>query len=81
MHNILIVVDLPAPLGPKNANTSPAATENETSLTASKSPKRFTRPRTLTANSRSPTGPTDDDATNGDVTGHQSTRTLWQTAS
>ena len=32
--NILMVVDLPAPLGPINATISPLSTENDTLLTA-----------------------------------------------
>ncbi len=35
---ISAVVLLPAPLGPRNANTSPFATVNETSSTASSAP-------------------------------------------
>ena len=38
VHSILIVVVLPAPLGPRKAKTSPRATENDTSFTASTSP-------------------------------------------
>src|SRR5947209_571301 len=38
---MLIVVVLPAPLGPRNPNTSPAATSNATPRTASISPKRL----------------------------------------
>ena len=33
-----IVVDLPAPFGPKNAATSPLGTENEMSRTATNGP-------------------------------------------
>ena len=36
--SILIVVDFPAPFGPKKANISPFLTLNETSFTAVKSP-------------------------------------------
>src|SRR5258708_31258390 len=38
-----IVVDLPAPLGPRKPKTSPCATSSETLSTATKSPKRLTR--------------------------------------
>src|ERR1035437_7925320 len=37
---MLIVVDLPAPFGPRNPNPSPSPTSNETSRTASRSPKQ-----------------------------------------
>ncbi len=39
--NILIVVDLPAPFGPRNPNVVPRSTENEIPFTASKGPKLF----------------------------------------
>src|ERR1043166_5567362 len=42
-----IVVDLPAPLGPRNPSTSPFSTVNETPLTAVIAPKDFLRLRTL----------------------------------
>jgi hypothetical protein len=38
-----MVVDLPAPFGPRNPSTSPGLTANEMSSTASKSPYRFVR--------------------------------------
>src|SRR5580765_2619487 len=41
--NILIVVVLPAPLGPRNAKISPRPTSSEMSLTADTSPYFFTR--------------------------------------
>ena len=41
--SILMVVVFPAPLGPRKAKISPAATSNETSLTAVKVPNVFTR--------------------------------------
>src|SRR5438309_8023400 len=44
--SILMVVVFPAPLGPRNAKISPSSTSNETSLTAVKEPKVFTRLRT-----------------------------------
>ena len=37
--SILMVVDLPAPLGPRNPNVWPCETENETPFTASNAPK------------------------------------------
>ena len=40
---IIIVVLLPAPLGPKNPNISPFSTEKEISFTATKSPNDFVR--------------------------------------
>src|SRR5215472_5840703 len=43
---IFIVVDLPAPFGPRKPRTSPRGTENEISSTAAKSPKNLTRCRT-----------------------------------
>ena len=39
-----IVVDLPAPLGPRNPSTSPRATLKLTLSTAVKLPKRLVRP-------------------------------------
>src|SRR5262245_10166605 len=42
-----MVVDLPAPFGPRKPSTSPRSTENETSFTASFVPKLFTRFSTL----------------------------------
>src|SRR5579872_4276130 len=41
-HKIRMVVDFPAPFGPRNPKISPRATSIETSLTATKSPKRLT---------------------------------------
>lgn len=43
---IRMVVDFPAPLGPRNPRTSPFLTENERSSTAALGPKRFVRPVT-----------------------------------
>src|SRR5512136_1411737 len=43
-----IVVDFPAPLGPRKPNISPRPTEKEISSTARKSPKRLTRFATTT---------------------------------
>src|SRR5665213_155422 len=43
------VVVFPAPLGPRNPNTSPDATVNDTSWNAVRSPKRFVRWSTLRA--------------------------------
>src|SRR5215831_4843852 len=45
--SILMVVVFPAPLGPRKAKISPAATSNETSLTAVNEPNVFTRFCTL----------------------------------
>ena len=42
--NIRIVVDLPAPLGPRKPSTSPRDTLNEMSSTAVKAPKRLVSP-------------------------------------
>src|SRR5579863_6744873 len=42
-HKMRMVVDLPAPLGPRNPKISPRFTSSETRSTAVKSPKRFTR--------------------------------------
>ena len=41
--SVLTAVVLPAPLGPRNPNTSPWATLKETSSNALRSPKRFVR--------------------------------------
>jgi hypothetical protein len=38
-----IVVDLPAPFGPRKPSTSPRSTANETPSTARLAPKVFTR--------------------------------------
>src|ERR1700719_3268102 len=40
---IFIVVDLPAPFGPRNPNTSPAGTLNDTLSTATTGPNFLTR--------------------------------------
>jgi hypothetical protein len=42
-HSIRIVVDLPAPLLPRNPKISPARTSKDTSSTATKFPKRRVR--------------------------------------
>ena len=42
-----IVVDLPAPLGPRKPSTSPRATRNDTWSTAVKPPNRLVRPLDL----------------------------------
>ena len=44
---IRIVVDFPAPFGPRKPSTSPFSTAKEMPLTASKLPKRFFRLSTL----------------------------------
>src|SRR5579884_80157 len=44
-----MVVDLPAPLGPRKPKISPRATSSVTWSTAMNSPKRFTRSRSWTA--------------------------------
>src|ERR1039458_9084736 len=51
VQSMLIVVVFPAPLGPRNPNTSPAATSKSTPRTARTSPKFLTRPRTAMAGS------------------------------
>src|SRR4030042_5038787 len=48
-QSIRMVVDFPAPLGPRNPKISPVATVNEIRSTAVKEPKRFSRWATLTA--------------------------------
>jgi len=40
---ILMLVDFPAPLGPRNPSTSPRSTENEMPSTARFGPKIFTK--------------------------------------
>src|SRR5437763_9130861 len=49
VQSMLIVVVLPAPLGPRNPNTSPVATSNSTPRTAWTSPKFLIRPLTAIA--------------------------------
>src|SRR3954468_11283692 len=49
VHSMLIVVDFPAPLGPRNPNVSPLWTSRSMPRTASISPNRFPSPRALTA--------------------------------
>src|SRR3954466_3599535 len=49
VQSMLIVVDLPAPLGPRKPNVSPLWTSRSIPRTASISPKRFPSPRALTA--------------------------------
>ena len=44
--SILIVVDLPLPLGPRNPKTCPRGTSKLIPSTAVKSPKRLVSPRT-----------------------------------
>ena len=45
MHEIIRIVDvLPAPFGPRNPNDSPCEMVKSTPSTATKSPKRFTKP-------------------------------------
>src|ERR1043166_538219 len=48
-HRIRIVVDFPAPLGPRKPKISPWATSTETRSTATKSPNRLVRSCMLTA--------------------------------
>src|ERR1035437_2459274 len=48
VQSMLIVVDLPAPFGPRNANTSPSCTSKLMASAAVKSPKRLVRSRTST---------------------------------
>jgi hypothetical protein len=43
---IFIVVDLPAPFGPRNPRTSPRGTVKEMSSTAANNPKNLTSRRT-----------------------------------
>src|SRR5512140_2680956 len=50
-QRIRMVVDFPAPLGPRKPKISPAATSSDTWSTATKSPKRFTRPLVMTVGS------------------------------
>src|ERR1043165_9391986 len=48
-HSMRIVVDLPAPLLPRNPKISPRATSNVTLSTATNWPNRRVRPRTTIA--------------------------------
>src|SRR5262245_7121465 len=49
VHSILIVVDLPAPLGPRKPNVSPTGTSKSMPRTALISPKFLVRPATVIA--------------------------------
>src|SRR5438876_4428013 len=49
VHRMLMVVDLPAPFGPRKPNVSPAPTTKSIPRTASTSSKRLCRPSTTTA--------------------------------
>src|ERR1039458_5098977 len=46
VQSILIVVDFPAPFGPRKANISPWPTEKSIPSTATRSPYRLVKPRT-----------------------------------
>src|SRR5580698_732383 len=48
-HRMRIVVDFPAPFGPRNPKISPCRTSIDTLSTATKSPKRLVRLSILTA--------------------------------
>src|SRR5579864_6069482 len=48
-HSIRIVVDLPAPLGPRNPQMAPVGISNETWSTATNESKRRVRPSARTA--------------------------------
>ena len=48
-HMAEMVVDLPAPLGPRKAKNEPSGTSKDMPLTASTSPYDFTSPHTDTA--------------------------------
>ena len=50
--SVRTVVVLPAPFGPRNPNTSPTPTSNETSSNATRSPNRFDRWSTERAGAR-----------------------------
>ena len=52
-------VVLPAPLGPSRPSTRPCGTSNETPFSASRSPKRFTRPSATIAGSFTASHPTE----------------------
>src|SRR3954470_10892737 len=54
VHSMLIVVDLPAPLGPRKPNVSPGWTSKSMPRTASISSKRLTRPCTRIAGPPAP---------------------------
>src|SRR5438477_11372178 len=56
VHSILMVVDFPAPFGPRNPKVSPRATSNDTPATASISPYRLLRFSTVTASAASDPG-------------------------
>src|SRR6266540_3699476 len=57
VHSIEMVVDLPAPLGPRNPKVWPGGTEKLTPRTASTSSNRLTRPSAWMAAAPSATGP------------------------
>src|ERR1035437_5570817 len=63
VHRMLITVDFPAPLGPRNAKTSPAATVKLPPATAVTAPKCFSNPCTSTAGGAVEVGPTMPDCT------------------
>src|SRR5450759_3075338 len=48
-QSMRMVVDLPAPLGPRNPKISPLLTSKDTRFTATKEPNRFSRSFTMTA--------------------------------
>src|SRR5258708_40261390 len=48
-HKMRMVVDFPAPLGPRNPKISPGWTSSETRSTATQAPKRLMRFTSLTA--------------------------------
>ena len=52
-----MVVDLPAPFGPRKPNVSPRATSKSMPRTASMSPYFLVSPETCTAGGRAPAGP------------------------
>src|ERR1019366_6144886 len=57
VHSMLIVVDLPAPFGPRNANTSPSRTSKLIPSTAVNVPNRLVRSRTSIALGRGAVAP------------------------
>ncbi len=56
LASIRMVVDLPAPLGPRKPSTSPRATEKLTASTAVKLPNRLVRP-SISISAASPGSP------------------------
>src|SRR3954453_9829202 len=69
-----MVVDFPAPLGPRNPNTSPGATSSDRSDSASVAPNRLLRPFARSAGTARETGTMPASRAVGDTTADQASR-------